>query len=70
MEIVKLRENTLTWTNPNNLCADDVMSYNLYYTPIEGDEMVLIETFDNSLDTIFTHNNNGSVAGCYAVYSN
>jgi gliding motility-associated-like protein len=63
----EIGENTLTWTNPNNLCADDVMSYNLYYTPIEGNEMVLIETFDNSLDTNFTHNNNGSVAGCYAV---
>ena len=27
----EIGENTLTWTNPNNLCADDVMSYNLYY---------------------------------------
>jgi gliding motility-associated-like protein len=63
----EIGENTLTWTNPNNLCADDVMSYNLYYTPIEGNEMTLIGTFDNNGDTAFTHNDNGSIAGCYAV---
>lgn len=60
-------ENTLIWTNPNNFCADDVMSYNLYYTPVQGEQMMLIASFSNDGDTTFTHNNNGSVAGCYTI---
>ncbi|MCB9189571.1 MAG: gliding motility-associated C-terminal domain-containing protein [Flavobacteriales bacterium] len=60
-------ENVLTWNNPNNDCADDVMSYNLYFTPVEGDSMFLIATLTNNQDTTLTHNYNGSVAGCYVV---
>jgi len=59
--------NILTWNNPNNNCADDVMSYNLYYTPVEGDTMTLIHQFNSNQDTTFTHNNDGSIAGCYVV---
>lgn len=59
--------NTLTWNNPNNDCADDVTRYIIYYTPIEGEEMSLIATIDNVNDTIYTHSNNGSVAGCYVI---
>ncbi len=59
--------NKLIWNNPNNDCADDVMSYNIYYTPVEGDSMELISTINTQFDTAFFHNNNGSVAGCYAV---
>jgi len=59
--------NKLIWNNPNNDCADDVMSYNIYYTPIEGDTMELIETINTQYDTVLFHNNNGSVAGCYTV---
>ncbi len=60
-------ENLLTWTNPNNFCADDVMSYNLYFTPVEGTPMELIATFDNNGDTTYVHNYDGSVAGCYVI---
>lgn len=63
----EIGENTLTWNNPNNTCADDVMSYNLYFTPIQGEPMSLIATIDSNQDTVFTHNYDGSVAGCYAV---
>jgi gliding motility-associated-like protein len=63
----ELEENSLWWTNPNNYCADDVVEYNLYYTPIEGDPMTLIATFNSEFDTTFLHNNDGSIAGCYAV---
>lgn len=61
--------NKLFWNNPNNYCADDVTRYNIYYTPVEGDSMELIATIGSELDTIFYHNNNGSVAGCYFVTS-
>jgi len=59
--------NVLTWNNPNNDCADDVMSYNLYYTPVEGETFELIATLNSNQDTTITHDNNGSVAGCYYV---
>jgi gliding motility-associated-like protein len=60
-------ENELIWNNPNNSCADDVVSYNLYYTPVEGEEMELIATFSSSTDTSFFHSNGSSLAGCYAI---
>ncbi|MCT4583072.1 MAG: gliding motility-associated C-terminal domain-containing protein [Flavobacteriales bacterium] len=61
--------NKLTWNNPNNDCADDVTRYNIYYTAVEGDSMELIATINSADDTIFYHNNNGSVAGCYYITS-
>lgn len=63
----EIGENVLTWNNPNNDCADDVMSYNLYFTPVEGDSMFLIASINSNIDTTFTHNYNGSIAGCYVV---
>jgi len=59
--------NTLSWNNPNNSCADDVTSYNIYYSATDTGTMELIATIDSATDTIFTHNNNGSLAGCYSV---
>lgn len=60
-------QNIITWNNPNNSCADDVVRYFIYFTPVQGKPMQLIATIDNSSDTTFTHNYNGSVAGCYVV---
>jgi len=61
-------ENLLTWTNPNNYCADDVMMYTIYYKAYENDEeFVPILTIDNALDTSYLFTDLFSVAGCYAV---
>lgn len=59
--------NTLHWTNPNNYCADDVLSYQLLYSPVLSGELEEFELVPNPLDTTLQHENNGSVAGCYAV---
>lgn len=59
--------NTLTWNNPNNSCADDVMSYNIYYAETDTGAYSLLATITVNSDTVFTHNNNGSIAGCYYV---
>lgn len=62
------REETyLSWTNPNNDCADDVTRYNLYFAPFEGDSLEFLLSFDTELDTSFTHADRGSIAGCYYV---
>lgn len=64
--------NVLTWNNPNNSCADDVVQYNVYFAPTTSDPLQLIYTTTNLNDTTFTHvylydGLYYSVAGCYAV---
>lgn len=64
--------NALTWTNPNNYCADDVTHYNIYYAQFEGDSLQLITSINsgddsNANDTTFTYSFLPSVAGCYAI---
>ena len=65
-------KNYLTWTNPNNFCADDVTHYNIYFTPVEGDTLRLIASINsgddsNANDTTYVHWLDNSVAGCYAI---
>jgi hypothetical protein len=59
--------NTLTWNNPNNSCAHDTWRYNIYFTDSLGGEPVLIFTITGAGDTVFTHTDGSSVAGCYVV---
>ncbi|TND06956.1 MAG: hypothetical protein FD123_3420 [Bacteroidetes bacterium] len=61
--------NQLQWINPMNLnCGtDDVVSYNIWYTPTEGGPWQLLATVGNAADTMFTQLGLTSVAGCYAV---
>ena len=63
--------NSLTWNNPNNDCSDDVVSYNLYFTPFKDSSFFKIETLSNVLDTFYQHQYHfdgiNSVAGCYYV---
>lgn len=63
----ELEETYLSWNNPNNSCADDVTRYNLYFTPFFGDTMILLASFNASIDTTFIHADRGSIAGCYYV---
>lgn len=61
--------NQLIWTNPMNMnCGtDDVVTYNIYSSQIEGDPLVLLTTITLSGDTILVLSNLTSVAACYAV---
>jgi gliding motility-associated-like protein len=65
-------KNYLTWTNPNNFCADDVTHYNIYFAPVEGEPLTLIASINsgddsNANDTTYVHWLDNSVAGCYAI---
>jgi len=60
-------DNQLIWSNPNNNCADDVMSYNVYFSAGDTTDFQLIATISSSNDTTWLHNNLGSLAGCYYV---
>lgn len=61
--------NSLAWTNPNEVCeeVDDVERYNVYYTPIEGGDLTLIETLNFASETMYEHQPDLGIAGCYAV---
>src|SRR5690606_116738 len=60
-------ETYLNWTNPNLSCADDVTRYNLYFAAFQVDSLELLASFDSPLDTSFTHDGRGSIAGCYYI---
>jgi len=60
-------ENELIWTDPNHTCANDVVSYNIYYSPVENENLELLISVNNSNDTTLIHQNLNSIAGCYAV---
>lgn len=62
-------ENTLTWTNPTEVCeeTDDVASYRIYYTAIEGGDFKLIASIDNAEETTLVDKPELGIAGCYVV---
>jgi gliding motility-associated-like protein len=59
--------NTLTWNNPNNSCSSDNAGYNIYFSPFQDSALVLIQSLPSPDDTVITHTNGNSVAGCYAI---
>ena len=59
--------NYIKWNNPNNLCTDDVIKYNIYYSQTTNGKMVLIHTINNANDTTYKHYPSVSIAGCYYV---
>ena len=62
--------NFLSWTNPNESCADDAIAYKIYYTDSYDGDLYVIATIDSANITSFTHNfldSTLTMAGCYAV---
>jgi gliding motility-associated-like protein len=62
-----LEETYISWTNPNNSCADDVVKYNLYFAPFLDDSLEFLAEIGSDLDTFYIHRDRGSIAGCYYV---
>lgn len=63
----KLYQNVLQWNNPNLTCADDVIGYNIYYSPTLNGTLTLIASKNSPNDTTFIHLPTYSLAGCYVV---
>ena len=59
--------NYLSWTNPNNSCADDVTRYRIFYAPTAAGPYSEIDFKNDPTDTTLSHNDFGSIAGCYYV---
>ena len=60
-------KNVLQWNNPNNSCASDVMSYNIYFAADSVAEFTLLDTINNANDTIYVHGFLTTLTGCYKV---
>ena len=62
-------ENNLLWTNPNEQCpdTDDVIEYEIFYTPIEGGEFASINVQGPADNTELIHTPADGIAGCYFV---
>lgn len=61
-----LFSNRLTWEPDfSGDCDQEIVSYNLYFSPREGEELTLLAT--NIFNEFFVHGNLTSIAGCYAV---
>lgn len=60
--------NTLSWNNPNLTCANDVMSYLVYYSPTLTGAPLQIASISSAEDTVFLHEKLLTTsAGCYTV---
>lgn len=59
--------NYLSWTNPNNYCSDDVTRYRIFYAPTAAGPYSEIDMKNDPTDTTLSHNDFGSIAGCYYV---
>lgn len=62
-----LATNYVSWTNPNDYCSDDVVQYNLLFSPDGVTDYTLLATLNNAEDTSFVHTGLFTIAGCYAV---
>lgn len=61
-----LLENQLTWTNPPH-CPDDIVEFQVFFSPVIGGEMEQIATIPGSDPSQFDHTGLISVAGCYSI---
>ena len=59
--------NLITWSNPNNSCSDDVVAYQVHYSPTEAGPFEVIATISSDLDTFYLFQSDNSIAGCYYV---
>jgi gliding motility-associated-like protein len=59
--------NQLVWTNPNNICADDVLKYYIYFGASETGGYELIDSTLSPLDTFYFHTGLSRLSGCYKV---
>lgn len=59
--------NNLKWTNPNNICAHDVASYDIFYSPMANGSFNYLDASSPATDTTYIHQKSTTIAGCYQV---
>lgn len=58
---------TIIWNLPDSACADDVASYNTYYSPTTSGSFILLATVNDNTINSFEYSHPISIAGCYYV---
>ncbi len=59
--------NLLSWSNPNNSCSDDAVSYHVYYSPYEDSAFQQIASIDLISDTNYVFADSLALSGCFYV---
>jgi len=59
--------NVLRWAIPEGECGEDIVKYNLFYTPLYNGTLQPIGTVDDRATTVFHHFPEETMAGCYAM---
>jgi gliding motility-associated-like protein len=59
--------NHLMWNYPDRSCAEDVVSYKLYFSPTFEDPPTVIAEFDDPNDSVYNHYPEIALSGCYFV---
>ena len=59
--------NHLMWNYPDRSCAEDVVSYKLYFSPTFEDPPTVIAEFDDPYDSTYNHYPEIALSGCYFV---
>jgi gliding motility-associated-like protein len=60
-------KNILNWYYTDKSCAQDVNQYNIYYSPDQSNDYLLIFSTNSMADTFFVHSDIFTVAGCYYI---
>ena len=61
-----LIQNNISWENPAD-CPDDIIAYQLFYTPTMNGNMALVTTTSDVDPFSFEHILQTSIAGCYSI---
>lgn len=59
--------NKLSWNNPFDTCSHDIAKYYIYFSPISGGNLVLLDSTLNRNDTVYIHKQNNTIVGCYGI---
>jgi gliding motility-associated-like protein len=59
--------NIVSWNNPNLTCANDVVSYKLYYKNQINSDLQVVAEINNANETTYRHISPESLAACYQV---
>jgi gliding motility-associated-like protein len=59
--------NVLSWKNLIDTCFSDIIRYYIYYSSCNDVQLTLIDSLGNINDTVYEHQQNNSVTGCYSV---
>jgi gliding motility-associated-like protein len=59
--------NHLSWHYLDRSCAEDVLSYKLYFSPTFEDPPTVIAEFDDPYDSVYNHFPEFALSGCYYI---